>query len=204
MTPVGAVSNRTASAQLETAPTKHGGRKCLFIFIIHHSNIKMSTRPNHQTQSAPTTPRVRHLDRHIQAVFVQCSGFVNPLRAVILSLYVSFGQIGAYPISGNLCKDKSNPDMKSRRHKWKNSPSTVDLKVRTEPFPERAPFGEREEELLLQAVRSQTLFVKSGTFVKELEQGIRCVLWHTSRTGINERNRCHPHGGWRRQSQPRR
>ena len=30
-------------------------------------------------------------------------------------------------------------------------------KVRTEPFPERAPFGEREEELLLQAVRSQTL-----------------------------------------------
>ena len=44
-------------------------------------------------------------------------------------------------------------------------------KVRTEPFPERAPFGEREEELLLQAVRSQTLFVKSGTFVKELEKG---------------------------------
>ena len=43
-------------------------------------------------------------------------------------------------------------------------------KVRTEPFPERAPFGEREEELLLQAVRSQTLFVKSGTFVKELEK----------------------------------
>ena len=31
MTPVGAVSNRTASAQLETAPTKHGARKCLFI-----------------------------------------------------------------------------------------------------------------------------------------------------------------------------
>ena len=25
------------------------------------------------------------------------------------------------------------------------------LKVRTEPFPERTPFGEREEELLLQA-----------------------------------------------------
>ena len=42
-------------------------------------------------------------------------------------------------------------------------------KVRTEPFPERTPFGEREEELLLQAVRSQTLFVKSGRFVKELE-----------------------------------
>ena len=36
MTPVGAVCNRTASAQLETAPTKHGARKCLFIFIIHH------------------------------------------------------------------------------------------------------------------------------------------------------------------------
>ena len=43
-------------------------------------------------------------------------------------------------------------------------------KVRTDPFPERAPFGEREEELLLQAVRSQTLFAKSGTFVKELEK----------------------------------
>ena len=43
-------------------------------------------------------------------------------------------------------------------------------KVRTEPFPERTPFGEREEELLLQAVRSQTLFVKSGTFVKGLEK----------------------------------
>ena len=27
MTPVGAVCNRTASAQLETAPTKHGVRK---------------------------------------------------------------------------------------------------------------------------------------------------------------------------------
>ena len=46
MTPVGAVSNRTASAQLETllaipiyrgAPTKPGERKCLFIFMIHYS-----------------------------------------------------------------------------------------------------------------------------------------------------------------------
>ena len=37
MTPVGAVSNRTASAQLETAPTKHGERKCLFIFRIHYN-----------------------------------------------------------------------------------------------------------------------------------------------------------------------
>ena len=36
MTPVGAVSNRPASAQLETAPTKPGGRKCSFIFKIHY------------------------------------------------------------------------------------------------------------------------------------------------------------------------
>ena len=34
---VGAVSNRTASAQLEIAPTEHGERKCLFIFMIHHN-----------------------------------------------------------------------------------------------------------------------------------------------------------------------
>ena len=31
--PVGGVSNRTASAQLETAPTKHGERKCLFLWF---------------------------------------------------------------------------------------------------------------------------------------------------------------------------
>ena len=37
--PVGAVSNRTASAQLETAPTQYGGRKCLFIFRIHYNNL---------------------------------------------------------------------------------------------------------------------------------------------------------------------
>ncbi len=43
-------------------------------------------------------------------------------------------------------------------------------KVRTTPFPGRTPFGPREEELLLQAVRSQNLFGKSGTFVKELEK----------------------------------
>ena len=36
--PVGAVSNRTASAQLETVPTKHGERKCLFIFWIHYKS----------------------------------------------------------------------------------------------------------------------------------------------------------------------
>lgn len=44
------------------------------------------------------------------------------------------------------------------------------LKVRSEPFPERAPFGEREEELLLKAVRSQNLFGKGGTFVPEFER----------------------------------
>ena len=32
MTPVGAVANRTASAQLETAPTKHGGAKVSIYF----------------------------------------------------------------------------------------------------------------------------------------------------------------------------
>ena len=41
MSPVGAVRNRTASAQLETAPTQHRERKCLFIFIIHHSTPKL-------------------------------------------------------------------------------------------------------------------------------------------------------------------
>lgn len=43
-------------------------------------------------------------------------------------------------------------------------------KVRTTPFPNRTPFGKREEELLLQAVRSQNLFGKSGTFVPEFEK----------------------------------
>ncbi|MCZ6634619.1 MAG: DegT/DnrJ/EryC1/StrS family aminotransferase, partial [bacterium] len=43
-------------------------------------------------------------------------------------------------------------------------------KVRTEPFPERTPYGKQEEDLLLQAVRSQNLFGKSGTFVKALEE----------------------------------
>ena len=42
--------------------------------------------------------------------------------------------------------------------------------VRTEPFPGRKPFGEEEEALLLQAVRSQNLFGKSGTFVKAFEK----------------------------------
>ena len=39
MTPVGAVGNPTASAQLETAPTKHRERKYLFIFSIHYKSI---------------------------------------------------------------------------------------------------------------------------------------------------------------------
>ncbi len=43
-------------------------------------------------------------------------------------------------------------------------------KVRTRPFPERTPFGQREEELLIDAVRSQNLFGKSGRFVKEFEK----------------------------------
>ncbi|MCZ6632251.1 MAG: DegT/DnrJ/EryC1/StrS family aminotransferase [bacterium] len=43
-------------------------------------------------------------------------------------------------------------------------------KVRTEPFPERTPYGKQEEDLLLQAVRSQNLFGKSGTFVKAFEE----------------------------------
>ena len=42
--------------------------------------------------------------------------------------------------------------------------------VRTTPFPKRRPFGAREEELLIQAVRSQNLFGKSGTFVPEFER----------------------------------
>ena len=74
MTPVGAVSNRTASAcpdsrdpdavpsipinrnlsGLETllaipiyrgVPTKHGARRCLFIFIIHHKFLEKGAKP---------------------------------------------------------------------------------------------------------------------------------------------------------------
>ncbi|GIX07987.1 MAG: aminotransferase DegT [Candidatus Poribacteria bacterium] len=41
--------------------------------------------------------------------------------------------------------------------------------VRTRPFPPRRPFGEKEEQYLLEAVRSQNLFGKSGTFVPRLE-----------------------------------
>lgn len=43
-------------------------------------------------------------------------------------------------------------------------------RVRTEPFPARRPFGEREEELLLQAVRGQNLFGKNGTLIPEFEK----------------------------------
>lgn len=43
-------------------------------------------------------------------------------------------------------------------------------KVRTAPFPGRRPFGEREEALLLEAVRSQNLFGKNGTFIPEFEK----------------------------------
>ncbi len=42
--------------------------------------------------------------------------------------------------------------------------------VRTSPFPKRQPFGQREEDLLVQAIRSQNLFGKSGTFVPQLEK----------------------------------
>ena len=43
-------------------------------------------------------------------------------------------------------------------------------KVRTESFPARKPFGEREEELLLQAVRGQNLFGKTGELIPEFEK----------------------------------
>ena len=43
--------------------------------------------------------------------------------------------------------------------------------VRTKPFPSRTPFGEREIELVTQAIRSQNLFWSSGTMVKDLEKG---------------------------------
>ena len=40
---------------------------------------------------------------------------------------------------------------------------------RTEPFPQRAPYGERDIELVTKALRSQTLFQFSGSLVHELE-----------------------------------
>ena len=45
-------------------------------------------------------------------------------------------------------------------------------KVRETPFPNRKPFSSREEELLIQAVRSQNLFGKSGTMVRDFEKRI--------------------------------
>ena len=42
--------------------------------------------------------------------------------------------------------------------------------VRTKPFPPRQPYGDREIELLTQAVRSQNLFAPGGTMVAELER----------------------------------
>jgi dTDP-4-amino-4,6-dideoxygalactose transaminase len=42
--------------------------------------------------------------------------------------------------------------------------------VRTEAFPERRPFGDREVELAAEAIRSQNLFGPSGTMVAEFER----------------------------------
>ncbi|NQT51635.1 DegT/DnrJ/EryC1/StrS family aminotransferase [bacterium] len=42
--------------------------------------------------------------------------------------------------------------------------------VRTAPFPPRQPFGDREIELVTQALRSQNLFGPSGTMVPEFER----------------------------------
>ncbi len=42
--------------------------------------------------------------------------------------------------------------------------------VRTKPFPPRQPFGDREVELVSQAIRSQNLFSPGGTMVPELER----------------------------------
>ena len=42
--PVGAVCNRTAKAQLQTAPTIHEERKCLLIYLIHHKCKLMNTQ----------------------------------------------------------------------------------------------------------------------------------------------------------------
>ena len=44
------------------------------------------------------------------------------------------------------------------------------LSVRKEPFTIRRPFGNEEEVLLIQAVRSQILFGKNGVFVKAFEK----------------------------------
>jgi len=43
-------------------------------------------------------------------------------------------------------------------------------KVRTKPWPERAPFGEEEIALVTQAIRSQNLFAWDGHFVRDFEK----------------------------------
>jgi len=42
--------------------------------------------------------------------------------------------------------------------------------VRTKPFPPRQPYGDREVELVTQAIRSQNLFGPGGTMVPEFER----------------------------------
>ena len=60
--------------------------------------------------------------------------------------------------------------------------------VRTKPFPPRHPFGDREVELVTQAIRSQNLFGPSGTMVPELERrfaqlyGVEHAVAYTSGT----------------------
>jgi len=60
--------------------------------------------------------------------------------------------------------------------------------VRTKPFPKRTPFDDREIELVTQAIRSQNLFLWSGTMVKEFERkfaelyGVQYAVSSTSGT----------------------
>ena len=65
-------------------------------------------------------------------------------------------------------------------------------KVRTSPFPERAPFGQREEELLIAAVRSQNLFGKSGRFVRGIRRGLCRFLRREVRAEFHRRIGGHP------------
>jgi perosamine synthetase len=61
-------------------------------------------------------------------------------------------------------------------------------KVRTEPWPVRAPFGEEEIRLVTEAVRSQNLFAWDGHFVRDFENefaalyGLRHAVASTSGT----------------------
>ncbi len=60
--------------------------------------------------------------------------------------------------------------------------------VRTRPFPRRTPFSEREVELVSEAIRSQTLFGPSGTFVAAFQErfaqryGVKHAVASTSGT----------------------